>query len=182
VSGSGGWVVAVGFGLATLICVAVGPIILWAARRRLPWSISERLEPGKTVRVRTGYALGGVWNPARPLGRQNRTPAVPGSATYRLTPDHLVVLHIVTPDGKHKEFVGPPAQRPAGDRPMTRTTRALALIPAAAAVIGALIGYAAANTSRLEDAAVGALVGVFATAPLITIARVVVDRRRHRPN
>jgi len=107
---------------------------------------------------------------------------VPGSATYRLTPDHLVVLHIVTADGQHEEFVGPPAQRPAGDRQMTRVTRALGLVPAAGAVTGALIGYTAANTSRLEAAAVGALIGAITSAPITTIARSVVARRRHRSN
>jgi len=69
-SGSGNEVLAVGLGLAALIGAASVPVILWAARRGLPWGICERLERGKTVRVRTGYALGGAWNPARPLGRQ----------------------------------------------------------------------------------------------------------------
>jgi len=181
-SGADSWVVAVGLVVATLIVVAGVPAILWAARRGLPWAICERLERGKTVRVRTGYNLGGAWNPARSLGPQNNTRSVPGSATYRLTPDRLVVLDVVAADGQHEQFVGPPVKRPAGHRQMTRVSRALALVPAAGATLGALVGYIVTGTSRLEAAAVGALVGVFAAAPLTTIARVVVDRRRHRPN
>ena len=181
---SDAWVIAAGLGFATLI--GAGPsLMLWAAARGTPAGICKRLERGKTVRIRTSYTLGGTWNPARPSGPRNWTRPVPGSATYRLTPDQLVVLDLVTADGHHDRFVGPPVKRPTDHDRTSRVARALVLVPAAGAILGALIGYLVAGTSRFEGAAAGAaagaLLGALASAPIMTIARAIADRRRHRP-
>lgn len=166
--------------IALAAFLAYPPTAVWWARRRQPWAISERLLRGDApVRIRTTFAAG-AWNPAK-AGRDNRTAPVRGIATYRLSPEGLVVLDLRCADGTQERFVGPPVTRPAraADRSASWIVGGIVLVYAAAAALGALVGHVVGDGQSVPTVAGGAL-GVVTASLILAIASQAARRRRRR--
>jgi hypothetical protein len=152
---SGGAIALLGvfFGLI----VISGPLMLRSITRLTPWGISRRLRAGGASVVRRSRYAAGVWDPAKPLGRGNATPNVPGwVATYSLTADGMIKLDLVHADGRREQRVGPPVDAPQG---WQRTTT-FGLLPALSYLIGVGAGLGVGAAVGGSTAAVtGAIVG-----------------------
>jgi len=176
----GNWFVTALLSFAALLLVASGPLVLWWATRRQPWSICKRLEHGRRrVRLQTSYTLP-AWNPGQPIGPGNSPISIPGLATYRLTPDRLVVLEFVGSGGQREQLVGPLIERPAARRRTGKLLGAAWLMSATGAVVGGLIGLATNQTSTAGAVAGGAVIGSI-TVPLVMSIVGGMIRNRHRP-
>jgi hypothetical protein len=111
------------------------------------------------VHIRTYYALG-VWNPARPLGRDNAVADVPGSARYRLADDGRVLLEHVSSDGEVKDYVGALVDAPNGHGAGKHLSR-FALVFPIVGVCGGFMGYlCAASSFKAPGTAVGVIIGL----------------------
>lgn len=156
-----------------VIFVGTGPLFAFLINRRMPWSISNRVEGGRRVKIRTTYA--GSWNPGKPLGRNNSRPNEPGRATYTLTADGMIQLDLIRRDGSHERSVGPPVQPPAGRRARSRITAIPSLVYLIGSGGGVTIGLLAARGAT--GAVLGALLGlIISRVGLIAAAAVMRSR------
>jgi len=167
-----------------VVFIASGPLLLAVVDRKMPWSICRRLVSRREpISMRTSYTSG-AWNPARPLGRGNRTSNEPGWATYSLTDDGLVKLELDRDDGRHEEHVGPTVQPPANWRRRKRFTVLPSVSYLVFASLGFLLGYTVTHgqhSHRLGNGALGAVAGLalswFAVTAIIALLRARLSRR-----
>jgi hypothetical protein len=139
-----------------------------------PKGVLRHLGRTGSVHLKHVKSMEGVWNPARPLGLDNRVFGA-GEATYSLDDSATVTLDFRDRNAKLKRYSGPipetlihPTQEALRARKLVRS---ILVGYVALVVIGFLVGYAVAGGSvphRLVAGVIGASV-VMALAWFITL-------------
>lgn len=178
-----GIVVWLWMGGALLIVSLLSSFMIVAINRGMPWAICARLvRRRRPISYRTTYS-GGVWNPAKPLGRGNATHNRPGRATYVLTGDNQVQLDIAYDDGRHEHFIGPAVDRPGNARRLRHAGLAPVLVYLTMIAAGFPIGYLASTGPtghRFEYGLLAALAGYIVAWLALTVAAGIWSRRLTR--
>jgi hypothetical protein len=174
------WATIIAADGAFVFVVLVGAL-WWSFRRanaRSARGIVRRLRHSeRPYSVKVGY-IGGVWNPAKPLGLGNPL-TDRGIATYRLDEGSTVYLHFQSRTGVSREFSGPVPQsidNPSPQQQRGRTIlRRVLLTYLAFLVLGTAIGAMVAHgtaTAHVVGAVVGLFVAMAAAAFAVHVFRV----------
>lgn len=170
----------IGGAIALILSCAYLVPLLRGALQRSPAGVMKRLSsPGAEHRVRLNWmtAIGGTWNPEKPLEAGN--PIFDrGSGTYHLTDDGQVELTWETSSGATRTYRGTVPDRLRPDSPQRgRTRHALHLIGALYAVVtvvGFAVGYLSAHGPVGNRIGFGGL-GVFAGWVLIWLVVMIIN-------
>ncbi len=162
--------------ISVLLTFAYTGFLVWLSYRRAlarsPRGIVHRIQVAGSHEVKLGN-IGGVWNPAKPLGAGNLVLG-PGVASYTLGSDGTVHLRFETKGGDVQDFSGPIPQRLSGEGSEAdvrgRTLRRRITVAYAITLLGAfVVGVAASSggwaTRTLVGA--GALVGAMVLCAIV---------------
>jgi len=177
--------VAIAVGVAAYL-VLMGGLIGWRVRKGLsstPWHVVRVLtEEGGPFEVKVA-ALGGTWNPAKPLGSGNISG--PGVGVYRLEESGEVHLTWTPKRGVAREFSGPIPDRVRPDSEQTvrmrRTWHRFLYVYVTMLAAGFVVGLVVAGGSTLHRLAGGGI-GVFVAIAVMAIGGTVLSAvRSFRP-
>jgi hypothetical protein len=117
---------------------AVGTIARWRADLTSPDGIARRVTSGSRRHVVRFAANRFTWNPALPVGKDNRLYG-PGTATYTLDEHGVVQLDVTPVQGEVRHYSGP---LPEGlQRADSAPSLGAALLAPAVAIVGFVVGY-----------------------------------------